>query len=369
MNKRFMGFLLIGMSLNIGTANGRSTAVDSSSHKDYHLELEGYFDVNYNYDFNVPKDRIHLYSSNPIYANQFNLAYGYLQSSFSKDNTKATIAIHQGGIVDLMYAGEKDWVKSVRELSLSQIFSKKLRVEVGILPSIFGFETFVNKDNLHASRAVFTDFAPDFEIGVRSHVKYSERLRGIYQITNGWQIIKENNATPAFGMAHIYEKGKSFLFNWGVFAGNEPYQGKLDQFRLCNNVFAKWVHGKFTIAPMYDWGFQVDSLNHLKHWHSQGMSVRLQLPKKMGLAMRYEEMKDRHSIIPETNTHLPNGFHMKGYTLTLEYVPSINTTFRLEAKYMTDEDAIFSKREGWSKSDCFVMASIASKINWKSFLE
>src|SRR5215213_2307200 len=158
----------------------------------YNMELEGYIDINYNIDFNRPVNHARMYSSNPLYSNQFGLAYAYLQTTFHDSDTKATLSFHQGGIVDLMYAGEKEWAKAVREASIMQQLNRHLDIEMGILPSIFGFETFINRDNLHATRAVFTDFAPDFEVGIRAHYRYSPHFKGIYQVTNGWQVIREN---------------------------------------------------------------------------------------------------------------------------------------------------------------------------------
>lgn len=98
----------------------------------------------------------------------------------------AKAAFHTGEIVGVMYAGEDYLYKFIRELSFTYRLTYKMEMEAGIFPAIYGAETFLNKDNFHAARAVMTDFAPDFETGVRLKYRYSRYWRTTLQITNGW---------------------------------------------------------------------------------------------------------------------------------------------------------------------------------------
>jgi hypothetical protein len=214
----------------------------------------------------------------------------------------ARAAFHTGEIVSLMYAGEDYLTKFIRELSFTYRLTYKMELEAGIFPAIYGAETFINKDNLHASRAVMTDFAPDFETGIRLKYKYSRYWRATFQITNGWQAIKENNHSPGFGMVHIYDKPNKFLFNYGIFVGNEVYQSKnaLDQFKFYNNLFARIHVGKrWIVAPMVDIGMMRNPVTQaMDQWQAYGGSVRYALTPEWGIAARYERLRDLVRLAP-----------------------------------------------------------------------
>ena len=180
------------------------------------IGYEGYVDFHYVSDFNNSKDNYRPFDSNPVYVNQFAMAYAYAQVDFVYRRMTAKAAFHTGEIVSVMYSGEDYLLKFIREMSFTYRLTYKMEVEAGIFPAIYGAETFINKDNLHATRAVMTDFAPDFETGMRLKYKYSKYWRATFQVTNGWQVIKENNNYPGFGMVHIYEKPNKLLFNYGI---------------------------------------------------------------------------------------------------------------------------------------------------------
>jgi hypothetical protein len=62
----------------------------------------------------------------------------------------AKAAFHSGEIVDLMYRDEDYLIKFIRELSMTYRVNEQVEFEAGIFPAVFGAETFINKDNLHA---------------------------------------------------------------------------------------------------------------------------------------------------------------------------------------------------------------------------
>jgi hypothetical protein len=116
------------------------------------LNFFAYVDVFYNQDFNAPIGKKQLYSSNPYKVNQFGMDYAYLQASYKKDKLEANLALNYGGIVEVMYFNEPDQYKFIREASIKYHISEKLNIEAGIMPALFGFETFINLNNMHATR-------------------------------------------------------------------------------------------------------------------------------------------------------------------------------------------------------------------------
>ena len=331
------------------------------------IGYEAYVDFHYVYDFNNAKDNYRPFNSNPVNVNQFGLAYSYVQAAFEYRRMTAKAAFHTGEIVSLMYSGEDYLYKFIRELSFTYRLTYKMEIEAGIFPAIYGAETFINKDNFHATRAVMTDFAPDFETGFRLKYKYSRYWRTTLQITNGWQVIKENNNYPGFGMVTIYDKPNKILLNYGVFVGKEVYLSKsaINQPKFYNNFFACFYLGKrWIIAPMADFGMIVNpTTEQYDQWYAVGGSLRFAPAPAWGIAARYEYVHDPNQIINEVVTNTPNGFQMKGSTLTLEYLPAPQVTLRLEGRYSNAIDQIFNYEDNLkSKQDFFVMLAIAIQL-------
>ncbi|MBS1544243.1 MAG: outer membrane beta-barrel protein [Bacteroidetes bacterium] len=339
-------------------------AVDSSA---LVIAYEAYMDFHYTADFNHPQNNIRPFNSNPVNVNQFGMAYTYASAAFEYKKLTATAAFHTGEIVSVMYAGEDYLNKFIRELSVRYRVTNSMEVEAGIFPAIYGAETFINKDNFHATRAVMTDFAPDFEAGFRIKYKYNQYLRATFQITNGWQVIKDNNNYPGFGMVHIFDKPDKLLLNYGIFVGKEVYISKnaMNQPKFYNNFFGRIHMGqKWIVAPMVDYGMIVNpNTNQWDEWYAMGGSLRYAITNQWGFAARYEYVHDPNQIINEVITNTPNGFQMKGTTLTLEYLPAPQVTFRLESRLSRSLDPIYPNDTGANeKTDFFVMGSIAIQL-------
>jgi hypothetical protein len=347
--------------------NGQQRVFEALDSGGLEIGYEAYMDYHYSADFNNAKDNFRPFNSNPINVNQFALAYTYAQATFEYRRMTAKAAFHTGEIVSLMYAGEDYLTKFIRELSFTYRMTYKMEIEAGIFPAIYGAETFINMDNLHATRAVMTDFAPDFETGIRMKYRFNKYWRTTLQVTNGWQTIKENNHSPGFGAVLIYDKPRKFLFNYGVFLGNEVYQSKnaLDQLKFYNNLFARiYVGKKWIFAPMIDYGMiRNPATQVMDTWHAYGGSVRYALTPEWGVAARYERVYDPNQIINEVITNTPSGFQIHGSTLTLEYVPAPQVMVRLEGRHSLAKDPVYNYGDNQkSRQDFFVMLAIAIQL-------
>jgi hypothetical protein len=372
--KKIILSIAVVFSFFCGSAQTREQALDPHADDRIKVGYETYVDFHYTYDFNRPINNKRYTNSNPEYVNQFGLAYTYGQLYLEYGRMQVRAAAHAGDIVDIMYINETEIFKYIRELSLTYKLRDNLEVQTGIFPAIFGAETFINKDNLHATRAVMTDFAPDYEAGFRLKYKMGKYWQGTAQFTNGWQVVRDNNHAPAFGIAQVYDKPGRFLFNYGFFAGEETYdlREQKNSFKMYHNLFGRVYAGKWTIAPLFDIGMIRDSVTHnMNYWHAYGGSIRYAVGKKMGIAARYEHINDPDQIINDlVRTNLPqggkldHGFIYHGSTLTFEYLPNSDVTFRLEVRDSRNIDAIFTDQNGIAKSktDFFIMFSIAMKF-------
>lgn len=349
-------FIILGCSSLIYSQHDS----DTTGTKEFKAHFFGYADVFYCQDLNNPFNKEQLFSSNPYRVNQFGLDYSFFQANFKQGKLEANFALNFGSIVDVMYINEPLQYKFIREASFKYHISKKWSVEAGIMPALFGFETFINANNMHATRAVMCDFAPDFAAGITVAYKINEHWTNKFQINNGWQVLQETNKSKAFANVLIYENEKNKnLLNLGVIVTDESADTSKAQPRIYSNNFAKLHFGKWTVAPMFDVGFQkagdlTDNHddNAVLGWYSTALSVRYAVASKFGVAARYERMIDPHGIVPEVRTRTANGFQMDGATLTFEFLPTSSSVFRIEGRYKNSKDAIFSsEKQGVFKND------------------
>jgi hypothetical protein len=382
-------FLLVGVSVKhifyivllllcSFSALGETKAIDLGD--DVKLRFSGYFDGYYSYDLAQPAYRPGPYiksgtelggggkerTSNPLYDNQFSISYAYFQAQIETEHATFTFAPHIGDIVEKMYQGEPENTKHYREVSMAVPLNKKNILKVGYFPSLFGAEVFVNALNLNATRAQMTDFAPDYDAGVRlKHLIDSEQSLYV-QITNGWQVNRDNNKDKALGVVYVKDVKNHYLFNWGQFLGNEANTGDPVSYRYFNNFFGRYYYKRWIFVPMVDIGWEQrhrakDNKSIFVPWQAYGLSTRYAVTEKTGIALRIDSMYDPNNVIPELKNGKPHGWQHVGYTLTYEYIVSPQVLYRMEGRYIKTRERDFqAHRMGSFRSeDSFLYTSMS----------
>jgi hypothetical protein len=293
------------------------------------------------------------YTSFPLYANQFSLAYTYLQAQYELTNKfRFRVALHAGHIVDALYYGENPSLRNVREIAAYYYFNDKWALEAGIFPSYFGFEIVLNKENLHATRAYIADYTPDYEAGARLHYFVNKYNTLRFMLLNGWQEIKEENGRKALAFVWSVNKPNKIVGDWNVYLGNEfdplTQKGKIRHYH--NAYYKIWVGKKWIVAPVIDYIMEQKPINGAgsgRSWNfvvAPAFSLRYAVTPKHGVAARWDYVYNPMDIIPELRTNTPNGWQSNAFTLTLEYLPIPQLTFRVESKYGINKDAVFRGR-------------------------
>jgi hypothetical protein len=287
------------------------------------------------------------YTSYPLYANQFSIAYAYLQAQYEIENKlRLRIAFHTGHIVDALTYEETPSTKMIRELALYWNFNSKWATEIGVFPSYFGSEVMTSKDNLHATRGYIADFTPDYEAGIRLHYIPNKYNTFSAMVLNGWQVIRETNTTKAFALAWSLNKPGKITANWNLmFADEQNIFAPNPLFRHYQNIYCRvWLGKKWLILPVIDVMVERKPQNQTPGWNhiiAPAISARYKINNYFGVAGKYEYIYDAKGLIPELRTGTPNGWQCNAVTLTTEYLPSNLVTFRLEAKYGINKDAVF----------------------------
>lgn len=377
------GALVLSLVLCLTANNAKSMSVsplqgditktqvaDSSGNKEIEKDevfFRVYMDLNYAYDFDHPADHIRPFGSNPNHVDQFDIGYSFVEVGYKTQKFRVNAAFNAGGVVDKMYENEPFMLNRIREMSGEFYFDDRFSLEGGIMPAFYGFEGFINKENWFVSRAVMTDFAPDFDLGARLHFRTKTPWRFVLQVANGWQTLRETNNKKSVGALVRYE-GKKVFVNWGTMRTNESKIDSLDLTRCYSNFFMQFHVGeKLKIAPLWDFGIQKDSLNNQKFnfWTSACLNVRFEWNNKLATSVRGEMFYDPHQIIPEVFTGTPNGFKYYGASFGMDYMFSEHAWFRFEARYAHSKDAVYHSRNGLLYQDLVLIGSLQIDIQNK----
>ena len=347
------------------------------------LTMQGYFDFIYAAGLHDPSRLPTVdfgrrqYTSSPLFSDKFTLPYAYLGATYEMDKLTIRLALHTGDIVESLYAQEIESMRLVREASLNYQFTDRFSVEAGIFPSLYGFEIFLSKENLHATRAYIADFAPDYEVGIRLKYQVNKNLSARLMVLNGWQEIKDSNGKKALGIVVQNDNHRNSFFNWGVYFGDVREIGEsFYRNRMYHNIFWKYSVKKWTFVPMLDAAYQrqLETTDREIYMIAPAFSIRYRFDNSWSLASRWDMVNDPKNMIPELNGKLvtpslitasnnPNGWQSNSVTLTLERVLNENFVIRLESRYALNKDKLFlDGPSNLVNSDGYVLLSMAANF-------
>lgn len=310
------------------------------------------------------------FTSYPLYVNQFSLSMAYLQAQMAYgDKFRFRFAVHAGHIPDALYFAEHPSLRKVREAAVLYRLNERWSVEAGIFPSYFGSEVPLNKENLHATRGYIADFAPDYESGLRLAYSRNPAHTFTLMLLNGWQEIRDANGKKALALSYAINKPGKITGNWNVYLGDERALGAQNsQWRMYHNVYARvFVGEKWLFLPAFDWVIQEKSgpqkclgANGYQQVLGLAFSARYALHKHHGIAVRYDHVHNPQDIVEELRTNSPSGWRSGSGTLTYEFVPIPQFTWRVEGRYGLNKDAVFrNANNGATRADWYAITTAA----------
>lgn len=124
------------------------------------VNLSGFVDVFYVYDFNRPTTTYRqpfLYNHNRH--NEFNLNLGMVKLSIEHSKYRSNIAFHAGTYSNDNYANEPGLLKNIYEANVGISLNKKNNLwgDAGVMPSHIGFESAISMDNWYLTRSLLAE--------------------------------------------------------------------------------------------------------------------------------------------------------------------------------------------------------------------
>lgn len=331
------------------------------------LNISGFADVFYVYDFNEPrgnKRQVFLFNHNRH--NEFNLNLGLVKFNLEHTKYRANFALHTGTYANDNYVAEPGLLKNIFEANIGISLNNKdnLWLDVGIMPSHIGFESAISLENWTMTRSILAENSPYFLTGAKLTYNPSEKLEISGLIINGWQRIQrlEGNSLLSFGTQLKYNPTEKVTLNWSTFIGTDDPDSKR-RMRYFNNFYGQFqMSEKISLIGGFDIGIQQTAKGSFLYdnWFSPVIIGQYTLNNKIKTALRAEYYQDKTGIIIPQNASI--GFKTFGLSSNYDYMPYENILCRLEARWLHNQEAYFETNDNLSNHNFIMAASMALKF-------
>ncbi|MGY6522307.1 MAG: outer membrane beta-barrel protein [Mongoliitalea sp.] len=345
-----MRFLLICLLLVSGV-NSFAQKEDSGS-----WEFSGYLETYYSFDFNRPDNhqRPHfLYNFNRH--NEFSVNLALVKASYTEGNIRSSLALMAGTYAQYNLADEPAWAQFLNEASIGVQLLDKLWLDVGIMPSHIGFESWIGTVGWHLSRSLMAENSPYFLTGARLSYDLKEHTQFTFWLSNGWQNVQrtQNNQGVGLGFGVNHSPIKGMVINYANYLGNESTI-ILREMRFFNNFYIQHELDSWGYTIGFDYGMQQVVLAPRAQWWGVTASLKKTVLDKYTAAIRTEYYSDPRAII------LDEPFKLSGNSINLDIPLNDRLIWRMEGRQFWARQGRFPLRDGsFSRNNLALTSSLA----------
>lgn len=352
-NRLAIGTTLLILLLTVGTT---ARAEDSS------IQLSGFVDAYYGYNFNEPDSRNNSFPSNnfDFNHNAISLSLAELSVAREADPVGFRLDLNFGQTTDFVHCGAvssgcisvnntEDSLKNIQEAYLSWATPIGLNIDFGKMVTHIGAEVIESQDNWNYTRGLlFCCAIPFYHAGLRANYVINEMLYVNGYLYNGWNNVTENNGIKTFGaqIGITPTPRLPIILGW---IGPEKDEGSGTTERNVYEVIVN-LQATETLAFMldYNYGTQENAAGKSENWTGVAAYGRLELAPYT-LALRYEYVDDEDNFMFGGST--PDGNTVQEVTVTAERTIGGNLLARLEYRGDFSDDAIFEDDNGSTSED------------------
>ncbi len=333
------------------------------------LEVSGFLEVFYAYDFNRPKTdfrQTFLYNHNRH--SEFNLNFGCMKLALRQANYRANFALQTGTYANDNYRQEPDLLKNIFEANIGISLNQRndLWLDAGVFASHLGFESSISADNWTLTRSLAAENSPYFLSGAKLTYTPYKKWEFAALVLNGWQRIQrlQGNSMPSWGTQLNYKPTDNASLNWSTFLGTDD-PDSTRRMRYFNNFYAQLqISQKLGLIAGFDIGMQQNrkGSSFYDFWLVYTLIAQYQIKEKWKTALRAEYYQDQKEIIIQTANQ--SGFQTGGFSWNIDYLPNEKAMCRIEARLFNSRYPIFEiENTKASKNNFILVGSIAIKLN------
>lgn len=367
MKKIIKGLILLYfLFLLVSSGSAQNTSPWGDTPK---LNISAYVDVFYAYDFNKPTTpyrQSFFYNHNRH--NEFNLNVGIIGLRIEQTKYRANLAIQAGTYANDTYANETGVMKNVFEAYAGVSLNRKnnLWLDAGIFLSHLGMENPMSIDDPTLTRSLVVESLPYYLSGARLTYNPSDVVQILGVVCNGWQRIQRvpGNSLPGFGTQLLITPNEKYTFSWGTFIGTDD-PDSTRRMMYFNDFWAimQFVE-KFSLSAEFDFGARqkIKGSSDYDTWYGFSLVAQYKFAKNWATAVRGEYYYDNEGVIISIEDS-PYGFKTSGLSLNVDFAPIPQVACRVEGRWLHSCDEIYSKDNLPTKSDFFIVGSIAVKLD------
>lgn len=298
------------------------------------------------------------YSTTPHISDQFAITLASLGLHVGGERYRGSVVLHAGTFADANYTGADSSWKYIQQAFVGVALTSNIWLDAGILPSHMGFEGMVPATNWNYGRSLTADLTPYYETGLQITWQPSASVVLSGLVVNGWQKIIDDNVQKSIGTQLQWKPDSSWLINWSTLVGSEVDVSGFTSTRFYNDLFVKvQVTPLAELLILGDIGCQPDADNFARLAWGVCSQFRYHLTKNLRTACRAEYYSDNHSIFIATNTPYP--FTVGSGSVNLDYEPADMLLCRMEARYYSSAQPIFTSGDAFTANNLTVVASLA----------
>lgn len=320
------------------------------------INLSGFVDTSYTYNFNSPDSRTNTARVFDTEANNFNLHAAKLSferlppddggAGFRTDlyfGQDAEVITPTGSIRD-QFDLEQAYI-SIKPTPICNLpFGCWEWIKIGKFVTMHGAEVIEAKDNWNYSRSLLFGFAIPFtHTGIRAGYQISDKLKGYFGVNNGWDNVKDNNSGKSVETALAWSASDKLSFNLAGMYGPEQASNDHSQRGLIDFLATYKPFNKWTFMLNADYGHEEDLVAAGKdaNWSGVAAYAKYDVNDWMSLVSRTEFMSDPQGVrvVSGTNQDLWET------TFTLELRPYKELITRLEYRHDESSSKIFTDNQ------------------------
>lgn len=326
-----------------------------------HVQWGAYVDAYYMYDLHARSGNVVSHPLfNPIRHNEFNINLAQVRATFIGNDVRGVLALQTGTGVGPTYSAEtsnRTLAQLIGEAWAGYRVMNTLWLDAGIYPAPYGFEGWLSRDNKTYSPSLVANFSPFYQSGLRATWQAREDLAVGFNLINGWQNIAETNSTKSVGLSVSWNPASKLAIVYNNFIGNEEPDSLPGVTRFFNDLCFRWTLSDFSELDLTtDYGMRNMS-KHRGSWQGVALIGRFSLAKQLALVLRGEYYADKDQAMYVTGTQ--SGFQGGGASVTVNVMISSQLLYRVEARILCSQSAVFPSANGLRANTGFVVSAVS----------
>lgn len=326
----------------------------------------GYVEALYAYNFNRPSNGITNFRGFDNRHNTFTLSNVVLGASAETGPVTTRVVLQYGATGSTYYLGEPalagsgganasnpELWKYVQEANVAwkAPVGRGLVLQLGLVPSPVGFETFAVKDNWNWSRSNLFFGLPFYHTGLRATYDWTDELSTTVAIYNGWNSVVDNNEEKSVQASVTYKVPDRVLVQALYFGGIERPTGSPEgpywrhHFDAYAQVDAtKWL----AFTGQADYGFETNRIGTARWW-AGAVYARVKPTGGVFVAVRGDRFTEH--LATDGSGRASNALFWSGVewvsslTATLDVRPVDHLSVRLEYRHDVSEAPLYFGRD------------------------